>query len=72
VNDLGFSSDCRRIVSAGHDRTVRIWDFDSGQELLTLSGHSHPVMEVSLSADGRCLTSIGSDGTVMIWEARDK
>ncbi len=35
---VGWTPDCRRVASSGYDGTVKIWDFDDQQELLTLAG----------------------------------
>ena len=31
-----------RIVSGSEDRTLKVWDADKGQEILTLKGHTEP------------------------------
>jgi WD40 repeat protein/tRNA A-37 threonylcarbamoyl transferase component Bud32 len=35
---FGVTPDCRRVASSSADGTVKIWDFDTQQELLTLPG----------------------------------
>jgi WD40 repeat protein len=57
-------------VSAGSDRTVRVWDLKSGQCLHTLRGHTHRVLSVCLSPDGRHVLSAGgyTDRTVRLWD----
>ena len=37
VNDLGFSPDGSRLVTASFDNTLKLWDVASGQEVLELS-----------------------------------
>jgi WD40 repeat protein len=41
------------IVSGGADKTVKVWDTATGQEALTLKGHTAMVRSVALSADGK-------------------
>jgi WD40 repeat protein len=40
VMSVAFSADGKRLVSAGDDQTVKVWDATSGQEMLTLKGHT--------------------------------
>jgi hypothetical protein len=47
---------------------VKIWDTASGQELLTLTGHTGWVWGVAYSLDGRHLASGSYDQTVKIWD----
>ncbi|KAH8108507.1 hypothetical protein DFH11DRAFT_1516610, partial [Phellopilus nigrolimitatus] len=70
VNSVAFSPDGQHIVSGSHNRTVRIWDAKSGQQLHELSGHSSFVTSVAYSPDGQCIVSGSYDKTVRIWDAK--
>ncbi|GIF13376.1 hypothetical protein Ate01nite_34080 [Actinoplanes teichomyceticus] len=67
VSEVTYSPDRRHLATAGHDRTVRVWDLDTGGSR-TLSGHSDAVSAVSYRPDGRQLASAGRDRSVRIWE----
>ena len=38
VNSVGFSADGSKVVSGSDDKTVKIWNADSGEVIQTLSG----------------------------------
>src|SRR5262249_55406229 len=58
VNDVAFSADGRRLVTASADRTIGLWDSTTGQELLRV-GTGHEVTGVTLSSDARYLAAVG-------------
>ncbi len=52
------------------DNTVRLWDAETGQELLRFVGHTDKVLDTDVSADGRFVASAASDGTLRLWDTR--
>ena len=65
---VAVSVDGRRVVSAGQDGTLRVWDLDTGEPLRTLTGHHRRVVAVAVSVDGRRVVSAGQDGTLRVWD----
>jgi WD40 repeat protein len=55
-------------VSGSWDKTVKVWDAQTGQETLTLKGHSDRVRSVSFSPDGKWIVSGSGDRTIKIWD----
>ena len=69
VRSVAFSHDSARLASASDDKTVKIWDANSGDCLQTLEGHSGSVLSVAFSHDSARLASASDDRTVKIWDA---
>jgi WD40 repeat protein len=69
---VSFSPDGKRIVSSGGSfkkpGEIKVWDAQTGQETLTLKGHSGSVLSVSFSPDGKRIVSGSSDRTLKVWD----
>jgi WD40 repeat protein len=68
INALSFTPDGRWIASASADRTIKLWEVDTGEEWRTLTGHVDKVNDITFNRDGRWLASASDDQTVRIWE----
>src|SRR5207244_3202711 len=62
LTGLRFSHDSRRLATFARDRTIAIWDAQSGRELARLAGHAAGITCVAFSPDDRLLASGSSDG----------
>ena len=69
VNSIAISNDGKRIISGSYDKTVRIWDAETGKQIHQLNGHDGDVMSVAISNDCKRIISGSDDKTVRIWDA---
>jgi WD40 repeat protein/serine/threonine protein kinase len=67
VASVAFHPAGRLLASGGDDRTLRLWDLGTGQEIRTLQC-SNPVRSVAYSPDGRRLASGGKGVELKIWD----
>lgn len=68
VNGVVVTPDGRLAISASKDRTLRVWNLDTGRTAWTLEGHSGAVNAVAVTPDGRRAISASSDHTLRVWD----
>ena len=67
---LAVSPSGRRLVSGGRfDSVIRIWDMESGEELMAVRAHRAGVRSVAFSPDGATIASGSADGTVAVLDS---
>lgn len=67
VFGVSISADGKLIISGSVDKTIRIWETESGKCLKVLEGHSDAVLGVSISADSKLIISGSRENTIRIW-----
>ena len=70
VRSAAYSPDGERIVTASEDKTAKVWDANTGQELMTLAGHGGPVGSAMYSPDGHQIVTASADKTAKVWDAQ--
>ena len=65
---LEFSPDGTRLASGSKDKTVRLWDTDTGDELATLRKHTGWTNVLAFSPNGKRLASGSTDKRVHLWD----
>jgi small GTP-binding protein len=65
-----FSQDGKRALTGCADKTVRLWDLETGRCLRVLTGHTEEVWSVEWSTDQRRALTGASDHTVRVWDVQ--
>jgi WD40 repeat protein len=71
VKSVSYSPDGNRLLTAGIDEFARVWDTNTGEELLTLGGHRGRVFWSAYSPDGRWLITADYAGVIRLWDPID-
>jgi WD40 repeat protein len=57
-------------VSTSKDRTIKLWELETGNELRTLSGHEQGVRAATFDETGSRLASGSDDGVLKVWDVK--
>jgi WD40 repeat protein len=66
---VSLSADGKLLLTSGTDKTLRLWDTDTGECLRVFEGHTDGVIGAALSPDGKRVLSGSQDNTVRLWDA---
>jgi WD40 repeat protein len=69
ITCAAFSPDGSRVVTGSSDETAKLWDIQTGLELLSLGPHGAAVTHAQFSADGQAVVTGTSDGRVFVWKS---
>ena len=70
IRSLMFDAGGERLLSAGEDGTVRIWDWQRGMEAMPALRHPAAVKAARFDPFGRFIATVCDDGATRLWDAR--
>ncbi|XP_032812862.1 WD repeat domain-containing protein 83 [Petromyzon marinus] len=68
VRAVRFNVDGNYCLTCGSDKSLKLWNPETGRLLHTYSGHGYEVLDAAGSCDNSQLTSCSSDKTVALWD----
>lgn len=67
---VAVSKDGTMIATASSDKTIRIWDSTTKENIITLEGHTASIHSVAFSPNGETLISGDQDKKLLIWDLK--
>ncbi|MGD0885241.1 MAG: protein kinase [Thermodesulfovibrionales bacterium] len=68
VGSAAISPDGGSALSGSYDKTLRLWDIETGECLRVFEGHARGILSVAISPDGRSALSGSYDKTLRLWD----
>jgi WD40 repeat protein len=68
ISSVAISHDGTRLATASLDKTVKVWDARTGEELRILKGHERRVNAVAFDREGTRLATGSDDFTARVWD----
>src|SRR5262245_8862549 len=70
IGRIAWSPDGRMLASPAADKTIRLWDAETGECVRTLEGHVEVVTSVAFDPIGHTLASGSDDQSVKLWDVK--
>ena len=70
VNDVDINATGTRLLSAGRDGAIGVWDLQKKARISYLRGHTDWVTKVLFEPTGRFALSSSTDGAVCVWDTK--
>jgi U4/U6 small nuclear ribonucleoprotein PRP4 len=67
---ISFHPSGKYLGTTSFDNTWRLWDVETGEELLLQEGHSRSVYGIAFHHDGSLAASCGLDALARVWDLR--
>jgi WD40 repeat protein len=67
---LALTPDGSRLISGSDDGTARVWDLETGRQLLCYREHKQPPFALAVRPDARAVATSGNDRVIRIWDPR--
>jgi len=71
ILSLQFAPKAHQILTAGNDKTARLWDTKNGQLIRTFKGHQGRIYAVNYNVEGTKILTASDDHTLKIWDTKN-
>lgn len=68
VKAVAVSPNGEVLATGSRDKSVKLWDKQTGMEIRSLIGHEHTINALCFSPNGQLLATSSADGTARVWE----
>ncbi|MEG3938946.1 MULTISPECIES: WD40 repeat domain-containing protein [unclassified Microcoleus] len=68
VSAIAIGADGQTLVSGGQDRTIKVWELQTGKLKKTLRSDSGAINDLAIAPDGKTVVSGSGDRLVRIWD----
>ena len=66
---MTFTPDSTKLITAGRDKTIRIWDINTGTLIgEPLKGNESYIKSIAISPDGKLLISTNEEYKIKFWD----
>lgn len=62
-----FNPEGDMVLSCSRDKTIKLWEINTGYCKRTWVGHENWVRRLAISSDGQTIVSGSDDQSVMVW-----
>jgi serine/threonine protein kinase len=70
ISSIAISPDGQILASGSFDKTIKLWNLKTGQEIQTLRGHSGRILSVAINSKEPILASGSDDKTLKLWNIK--
>jgi WD40 repeat protein len=67
LRSFAFSADGRRLATGDARGYLKLWDTQTGHEVLTLEAHLNAVFGIAFHPSGKQIATVGADAVVRVW-----
>ena len=64
-----FDATGQRLITSSDDASARIWDSETGSELIALHGHEKGILSAAFSPNSTEVVTVSKDGSARLWSA---